>query len=116
MPESSGGKQATDTLTEGFDPLFGGYALPAMPGMASAQYEGTGGGSTTSGGYAVSIPTDGQIVPLAVLDLGVRSVAKVLATATDIKIPTQTTFGTAGIKAESGSSSNQFSESDPQIG
>ncbi len=112
----SGGKQATDTLTEGFDPLFGGYALPAMPGMASALYEGAGGGSTTSGGYAVSIPTDGQIVPLAVPDLGVRSLAKVLATATDIKIPTQTTFGTAGIKAESGSSSNQFAESDPTLG
>jgi HK97 family phage major capsid protein len=112
----SGGKQATDTLSEGFDPLFGGYALPAMPGMASALYEGTGGGSTTSGGYAVNIPTDGQIVPLAVPDLGVRSLAKVLATATDIKIPTQTSFGTAGIKAESGSSSNQFAESDPALG
>ena len=108
----SGGKQATSELTEGFDPLFGGYALPMLPGMsATAMYEG----SNSAGGYAVSVPTDPQIVPLAVQDLGVRSVARVIATATDIKIPSQSTFGTAGIKAESGSSSNAFSESDPTL-
>ena len=112
----SGGKQAGSALSDGFDPLFGGFALPALPGMSSALYEGVGGGSTTSGGYAVNIPTDGMIVPLAVPDLGVRSIAKVIPTATDIKIPAQTAFGTAGIKAESGSSSNQFSESDPTLG
>jgi hypothetical protein len=37
----SGGKQASSALSEGFDPLFGGFALPAMPGMSSALYEGT---------------------------------------------------------------------------
>jgi HK97 family phage major capsid protein len=115
----SGGKQASSELSEGFDTMFGGYALPVLPGtsaMSAALYEGTGGGSTTNGGFAVSVPTDGQIAPLALPDLGVRSLARVLGTNTDIKIPTQTTFGTAGIKAESGSSSNQFSESDPSLG
>jgi HK97 family phage major capsid protein len=107
----SGGKQASSELSEGFDPLFGGFALPAMPGMSSALYEGAGSG----GGFAVSVPTDNLIVPLGLPDLGVRSVAKVIPTATDIKIPAQASFGTAGIKAESGSSSNQFSESDPTL-
>jgi len=111
----SGGKQTGSALSEGFDPLFGGFALPAMKGMSAALYEGTGGSSTTAGGYAVSIPTDSLIVPLGLPDIGVRSVARVIPTATDIKIPAQTSFGTAGIKAESGSSSNQFVESDPAL-
>jgi HK97 family phage major capsid protein len=112
----SGGKQASDALSEGFDPLFSGFALPSLPGMSSAMYEGTGGGSNGAGGYAINIPTDGQIVPLAVPDLGVRSLARAISTATDIKIPSQSTFGTAGVKAESGASSNTFSESDPTLG
>jgi HK97 family phage major capsid protein len=112
----SGGKQTSSELSEGFDPLFGGFALPALPGMSSALYEGTGGGSDGAGGYAISVPTDSQIVPLAVPDLGVRPIARVIATATDIKIPSQATFGTAGVKAESGASANTFSESDPTLG
>jgi HK97 family phage major capsid protein len=111
----SGGKHTPSSLAEGFDPMFGGFALPALPGMSAALYEGTSGGSTTSGGYAVSIPTDGQIVPLALPDIGVRSVARVIPTATDVKVPGQTSFGTAGWKNESGASSNLFSESDPAL-
>jgi HK97 family phage major capsid protein len=112
----SGGKQATSALSEGFDSLFGGFALPALPGMSAASYEGTGGSSDGAGGYAVNVPTDGLIVPLAVPDIGVRAVSKAIPTSSDIKIPIQATFATAGIKAESGSSSNQFSESDPTLG
>jgi HK97 family phage major capsid protein len=111
----SGGKQASSALSEGFDPLFGGFALPSLPGMSSAMYEGTLGSSNGAGGYAVNVPTDGQIIPLAVPDLGVRSVARVIPTATDVKLPSQSTFGTAGIKAESGASTNTFSESDPTL-
>jgi HK97 family phage major capsid protein len=111
----SGGKQASSALNEGFDPLFGGFALPSMPGMSAASYGGVGGNSTTAGGYAISIPTDTQIVPLARPDLGVRNVAKVIPTATDVKIPGQATFATAGIKLESGSSSHLFSESEPTL-
>jgi HK97 family phage major capsid protein len=47
--------------------------------------------------------------------LGVRSIASVLATATDIKIPGQSSFSTAGIKAESGGSTNTFTESNPAL-
>lgn len=112
----SGGKQASSDLSEGFDPMFGGYALPSLPSLSAAQYEGTGGSSGAAGGFAVSVPTDGQIAGLALPDMGVRSLARVIGTNTDIKIPTQTTFGTAGIKAESGASSNTFSESDPSLG
>jgi HK97 family phage major capsid protein len=107
----SGGKQTGSALSEGFDPMFGGFALPALPGMSSALYEGSSG----AGGAAVNVPTDGQIIPLAVPDLGVRSVARALATATDIKLPSQSTFGTAGVKAESGGSDNAFSESNPTL-
>jgi len=107
----SGGKQASSELSAGFDPLFGGYALPSLPGMSAALYEGSG----SAGGFAVSVPTEPQIVPLALPDLGVRSVATVLATQTDVKIPSQSTFSTAGIKAESGSSQNQFTESNPTL-
>lgn len=107
----SGGKQSSEALTEGFDPLFGGYALPALPGVSAALYEG----SNSAGGYAVPVLTDGQIVPLAVPDLGVRSVARVIPTTNDIKLPSQSTFGTAGIKAESGASTNTFSESNPTL-
>lgn len=107
----SGGKQASSALSEGFDPLFGGFALPALPRMSAALYEGSG----ASGAYAVSVPTDNLIVPLGMPDLGVRAISKVIATSTDVKIPIQSSFGTAGIKAESGSSTNLFSESDPAL-
>ena len=111
----SGGKQTASALSEGFDPMFGGFALPSLPGMSSALYEGSGGSSNGAGGYAVNIPTDGQIIPLAVPDLGVRSVARAIPTATDIKLPSQSTFGTAGIKAESGATTNAFVESNPTL-
>jgi HK97 family phage major capsid protein len=111
----SNGKNTPSALAEGFDPLFGGFALPSLPGMSSALYEGSGGSSNGAGGYAVSIPTDGQIIPLAVQDLGVRSVARAIPTATDIKLPSQSTFGTAGIKAESGAATNTFVESNPTL-
>jgi len=111
----SGGKQATDALSEGFDPLFGGFALPSLPGMSSAMYEGTLGSSNGAGGYAVNVPTDGQIIPLAVPDLGVRSVARAIPTSTDVKLPSQSTFGTAGVKVESGASTNTFIDNSPTL-
>ena len=62
----SGGMQTSSALSEGFDPMFGGFALPALQGMSAALYEGSSG----AGGAAVNVPTDGQIIPLAVPDLG----------------------------------------------
>ena len=104
----SGGKHASSALGEGFDPLFGGFALPALPGLSAASYEG----SNAAGGYAVSVPTEPNIVPLGIPDLGVRSIASVIATNTDIKIPRGTAFPTAGIKAEGdGTGTNIFTSS-----
>lgn len=107
----SGGKQASDSLSEGFDPLFGGFCLPSLPGVSAALYESSPG----AGGYATTAPTDPNIIPLAVPDLGVRSLARVITTANDIKLPSQSTFGTAGIKAESGAATNTFTESNPTL-
>jgi len=107
----SNGKNTPSALAEGYDPLFGGFALPSLPGISAAVYEGSQGSSNAAGGYAVNVPTDSLIVPLAVPDLGVRGASRVIPTATDIKVPRQGTFATAGWKLESGTSSNAFSES-----
>jgi len=79
--------------------------------MSAALYEGSG----PAGGFAVPVIVDGQVVPLAPQEMGVRSVARVVATASDIKIPRGTAFGTAAAKAESGASDNFFVESDPTL-
>ncbi len=79
--------------------------------MSAALYERPG----ANGGFTVTVPTDPNIIPLAVPDLGVRSVARAIPTANDIKLPSQSTFGTAGIKAESGASTNTFTESNPTL-
>jgi HK97 family phage major capsid protein len=63
---------------------------------SAALYEGT----NTGGGYAVPVVVDDQIVPLAPLEMGVRKLATVLGTSSDIKFPTKTAFGTAAIKTE----------------
>ena len=46
----SGGKQAVSALSEGFDPLFGGFALPSLAGATAALYESAG----ASGGFSVT--------------------------------------------------------------
>ncbi len=104
----SGGKHAASALGEGFDPLFGGFALPALPGVSAASYEG----SNSGGGYAVSVPTDQNIVTLGVPDIGVRSIARVIPTQNDVKIPRGTAFPTAAIKGEGdGTGVNIFTSS-----
>jgi HK97 family phage major capsid protein len=79
--------------------------------IGAALYEG----SAPAGGYAVPIIVDGQVVPLAPTEMGVRTIATVLATASDIKIPTQSTYSTAATKAESGAADNFFTESNPSL-
>lgn len=104
----SGGKHATGALSEGFDSLFGGFALPALPGMSAASYEGSSG----SGGAALSTPTEPNIVSLGVPDLAVRSIASVIATTNPVRIPRGTAFPTASIKAEGdGTGTNIFTTS-----
>ena len=79
--------------------------------IGAAMYEG----SNAAGGYTVPILVEGQPVPLAPTEMGVRSIATVIPTASDIKIPTQSTFGTAAGKAESGAADNYFQESNPTL-
>jgi HK97 family phage major capsid protein len=61
------------------------------------------------------VTVDQQIVPLAPTDRGVRSIATVIPTSHDIKIPRATTISTAAAKAESGASTNLFTESEPVL-
>jgi HK97 family phage major capsid protein len=79
--------------------------------IGAALYEGSG----SAGGFAVPVIVDGQVVPLAPQEMGVRSIAQVVPTSSDIKIPRGTAFGTAAAKAESGASDNFFTESDPTL-
>jgi HK97 family phage major capsid protein len=77
--------------------------------VSAAMYEGGGG---PSGGYVVPIVVDDQIVPLAPLETGVRKLASVIPTKSDIKIPTKSAFGTAAAKAETSS----FGGTQPTLG
>ncbi|HZR58467.1 MAG TPA: phage major capsid protein [Terriglobales bacterium] len=79
--------------------------------VSAALYEGTG----SAGGFAVPVVVEGQVVPLAPQEMGVRSIATVIGTASDIKVPRSTAFGVAAAKAESGASDNFFTESDPTL-
>ena len=77
-----------------------------------ALYEGSDG----SGGYAVPLIVDSQIVPLAPTDMGVREVATVIPTVMDIKIPRATTISTAAAKAEgTGDGTKLFTDSQPVL-
>lgn len=78
---------------------------------SAALYEGSG----PAGGFVVPSVVDQQIVPLAPGDVGVRSIATVVPTSMDIKVPRQTAFSSASAKAESGASTNTFTESEPTL-
>jgi len=60
----------------------------------------------------VSVPTEQNIVSLGIPDIGVRSIASVIATQNDVKIPRGTAFPTAAVKAEGdGTGTNVFTTS-----
>ena len=125
----TGGKAHGEELTVGADGQ-GGYHIPgselftrqrlangSVPRMNAATYEGTPqGGSDAAGGYAVSVPTVQQIVPLALPDLGIFDASMVIPTATAIRIPQQVSFGTSAIKAESTGTLATFGGTDPALG
>lgn len=126
----TGGKSHSEALTIGADGV-GGYVIPGseaytrqrkangsfLPAMNAATYEGNPDGSSgATGGYAVSVPTDQLIVPLALPDLGIFDSAYVIPTTTAIKIPVQTAFGTSALKAESGATVYSFGGTDPTLG
>ena len=99
-------------LSEDYANAFHDYVRSNGQNQASAAlYEGAG----SAGGFAGPSVVDGQIVPLAPTETGVRTIASVIPTAMDIKIPRSLTRGTAAAKAESGASSNSFTESDPTL-
>jgi HK97 family phage major capsid protein len=97
----------------GADYLEGFFSYVASGGkeISAALYEGAG----SSGGYAVPIVVDDQIVPLAPNEMAVRQLATVIPTVSDVKIPAQLAFATAAAKSESGGSSYSFTESDPTL-
>jgi len=124
----TGGKAHGDELMAGADGQ-GGYHVPgserytrqrnangSFPTMYAATYEGTQGSSDASGGYAISVPTETLIVPLALPDLGIFDASLVIPTATDIKIPQQASFGTSALKAESTGTIATFGGNDPTLG
>jgi HK97 family phage major capsid protein len=96
-------------LSEDYANAFHDYVRSnGMNTASAALYEGAG----SQGGFVVPSIVDQQIVPLAPTDMGVRSIATVIPTAMDIKIPRATTISTATAKAESGASTNLFTESE----
>ena len=120
----TGGKAHAEPLTVGADGT-GGYYFPGSEmytrqlapngSMSAAMYEGAQGGSNGSGGYAISVPTDPRIIPLALPDLGIFNAATVIPTATDIKVPIQASFGTSVLKSESTGTIATFGGSDPAL-
>ena len=124
----TGGKAHGDELMAGADGQ-GGYHVPgselytrqrnsngSFPTRNAATYEGTLGNSDAAGGYAISVPTIQQIVPLALPDLGIYDSSLVLPTATDVKVPVQASFGTSAIKNESTGTIATFGGTDPALG
>jgi HK97 family phage major capsid protein len=126
----SGGKSASDELVVGADGQ-GGFRIPGSeaftrqrrpngsytgPRANAALYEGTQGSSTTAGGDLINVPTWQSIVPLGAPDLGIYDASMLIPTATDIKIPSQASFGASAIKAESNGTIATFGGTDPTLG
>jgi HK97 family phage major capsid protein len=105
------GQREPRVLSQEYSGAFYSYIQSGGTKMEAALYEGAEG----SGGYVVPSMVDQQIVPLAPPDEGVRSVAMVIPTVMDVRIPVKGAFGVAGAKAESGASSNTFPETDPTL-
>lgn len=123
----TGGKAHGEELTA-FSDGHGGYYLPGSESYTrqrtangsfapmAATYEGVEGGSDSAGGYAVSIPTVDQIIPLALPDLGIYDASMVIPTSNDIKLPQAASFGTSVLKTESTGTIATFGGTDPTLG
>ncbi len=99
------------TLSADYMTAFEEWVSSCGQRTSAALYEG----GNAAGGYAVPVITDGVVVPLAPQEMAVRRLARVVTTTNDLKVPVKATFGTAGIKAESGASTNAFTDSDVTI-
>ncbi len=99
-------------LSEDYRDAFYTYLSSNGTKISAALYEG----SNPAGGFTVPLTVEGQVVPLAPPDTGIRSIATVIPTAMDIKVPRQTTISTAAAKAEGdGTGTNVFTESEPVL-
>src|SRR5579863_7938575 len=99
-------------FSEDYRAAFYDYVSSNGQKQSAALYEGSG----SAGGFTVPVTVEGQVVPLAPTDMGVRAIASVIPTAMDLKIPRATTISTAAGKAEgTGSGANVFTESEPVL-
>jgi HK97 family phage major capsid protein len=103
-----------ETIVTGKTKLSSSYrnnfykALTGDPTAKAALYEAV----QTSGGYAVPITVDEQIVPLAPQDLAVRRLATVVSTDSDVLVPQKATFSLSALVPET----LAFPNSAPSLG
>jgi len=106
-----GGRRYTKTVKQELSAEYTGdfydYISSKGTKVGAALYEGSDG----SGGYAVPVTVDDQIVPLAPQEMALRRLATVIPTVMDIKIPIKQSFGTTAAKAELSS----FGEVEPTL-
>lgn len=99
-------------FSEDYRTAFFDYVGSNGQKLSAALYEGSG----SAGGFTVPVTVEGQVIPLAPTDMGVREIATVLPTVMDLKLPRATTISTASAKAEGdGTGSNVFTESEPVL-
>lgn len=113
---TNGGRRVTQQpqklLSEEYEDAFFDYVASNGQRLSAALYEGSG----SAGGFTVPVTVEGQVIPLAPTDMGVREIASVISTVMDIKLPRATTISTATAKAEGdGTGSNVFTESEPVL-
>lgn len=103
----SRGQVRSEVLAAGLDGN-GGYMVPTR---SAASYEG----GSTSGAPIVPSVVEQTIIPLAPPLMAIRSLATVIPTSMDMKLPRKTALGTAATKAESGAANNAFGGTDPTM-
>ena len=104
-----GGKTAEPArkvLGADYGAAFKEWLLSGGERVSAALYTGAG----SAGGFAVPVTVEGQIVPLAPPETGIRKLATVIATSNDLLVPRQITASTAAGKLESGATTNTFVE------
>ena len=111
-----GGRRVTQQpqklLTQDYADAFFDYVGSNGQKLSAALYEGSG----SAGGFTVPVTVEGQVIPLAPTDMGVREIASVIPTVMDMKLPRATTISTATAKAEGdGTGTNVFTESEPTL-
>jgi HK97 family phage major capsid protein len=84
-----------DRFSREYQAGFAAYVTGNGP-ISAALYEGTG----SAGGYAIPYLLDQKIVPLAPQDSAVRSLATVVETESDVRVPGVLTRGAPALKTE----------------